>query len=765
MKNSLDRLTSRAKKIIQTFTDFGSEVPSSKMFSAIVKSGGMGKELVSSLSLKLKSGKKALFMEDLVRGAYYEALRLHQPYVGTEHLLLALLALVEPDCYDGARQRLEKISAFPKVISSKDNRESLGLLDLVATNLNLKVVSETNKSYIYRDSLEVLISTLLQKESPNPLIVGDSGVGKRSLVSLLASRMNTMDVPPSLLGYRIYEVDLLSLITSNLNKGNLDSTLASFFTEIMKLNRVIVCLKNFEGLFFTSGNSMTVPLIYNSFKAQLEDAGIRYIATCTSDVYSRLSVDNSPSLNNFSAITLMEPEEKITREILDSNARYLGAHHGVEFSSEILDYVYLCAEKEIPEERFPQKAVDLMDQAAAKVLLRKAKVPEKYKDLLEQSILLTEGLDRSLEVREYDQALSIRDMISGVEEEMLVSEKKMFRTKTYNVSKKDVDSALEDYGVDKNKDSEQDISSLTNLEDRVGRSVIGQGEAVSLVCKALLRARLGLRSKKRPFGNFLFLGPTGVGKTELAKVLSNEFYGESSLIRLDMSDFGEKHTVARLVGAPPGYVGYGEGGELTSKIERNPSSLVLFDEIEKAHPDVLNILLQIMEEGELVDAKGTTFDFSKSVVVLTSNLGTEIVHKPGIGFEAQFLNDSSLEKRLTANLKKILKPELLNRLDEVVIFKRLGKPEQHKILDLMLTEVKGNLASQRIKIRISSKVRDLLLEAGYSDEYGARALRRTVEREFLDKVAEVLLSNKKRPLSLSATVSGKKICIKVTKIV
>jgi len=261
----------------------------------------------------------------------------------------------------------------------------------------------------------------------------------------------------------------------------------------------------------------------------------------------------------------------------------------------------------------------------------------------------------------------------------------------------------------------------------------------------------------------LFLGPTGVGKTELARVLSDEFFGEDRLIRLDMSDFGEKHTVARLVGAPPGYVGYGEGGELTSKIKKSPDSLVLFDEIEKAHPDVLNILLQITEEGELVDAKGTTFDFSSAVVVLTSNVGTEIVHRPGIGFEPKFLSDTSLEKRLRSNLKKILKPELLNRMDEVVVFRRLDKQDQYKILDLMLSEVRENLKRQDISIRISRQVKDFLLEKGYSDEYGARALRRTVERELLDGIAEVLLRHSERPLRLSAVGGKSKIVIHVLK--
>ncbi|HDQ88530.1 MAG TPA: ATP-dependent Clp protease ATP-binding subunit, partial [candidate division WWE3 bacterium] len=546
-----------------------------------------------------------------------------------------------------------------------------------------------------------------------------------------------------------------------LNKGNIEQAISSFFGEVLKLNRVIIYLKNFESLFFATGTGIAVPLIYNSFKSQLEDSGIRYLATCSDEMYSRLDSDNPQSVEGFTVINVDEPSEEVTRKILETNSQYLKMFQRVHFTPSVLDYVYKRAKEEMPEGKFPQKGIDLMDQAGAKVLLKKATVPAEYKDLLEKSIALTQGLEERIEIREYEDAIKIRSMIAGVEAKMFVNEKEMFGGKIYKVTKKEVDSALEDYGVDVKGENEQDLTSLSNLEDRLSKRIIGQSEAVSLVSKALLRAKLGLRSKKRPLGNFLFLGPTGVGKTELAKALSLEFFGEDRLIRLDMSDFGEKHTVARLVGAPPGYVGYGEGGELTLKIEKNPSSLVLFDEIEKAHPDVLNILLQIMEEGELVDAKGTTYDFSFAVVILTSNLGTEIVHRPGIGFEAKIINEDSLEKRLRSNLKKILKPELLNRLDEVVVFKQLTKEDQHKILDLLLEEIRQNLLKQKITIRISEKVKQHLLDKGYSDEYGARALRRTVEREFLDKIAEVLLQNKKRPLKL--VVSLKKGSIFVQK--
>ena len=745
------------------FADRSSRIPSGDIFLKIEAETGMGKNLLKTLSLDEKSLAAKVDLGALVKGAYYEALRLKQPYVGTEHLLLALLKLNGASLYESAREKLSKLSIFPQIFAETTSNEDTKILDLFATNLNYAVAMDVDRKYIPRKEMDPLFSVLLQQDCANPLIVGDPGVGKRNLVKSLTKRINEMNVPASLLGYRVYEVDLLALITTNLNKGDMEIMLSSLYAELKKMNRVLIFLKNFEDLFLSTNAGIAIPLIYNSFKSSLNDLGIKYVATISTDVYSRLLAENPRALGGFSAIDMDEPPEGKSLQILNSTAKYLEEHHNVYYSPKIIDYVFEKASKRDMDVKFPQKGVTLLDQAGARVLLRKAQIPSEYRELLERSVLLTEDLDKSLEGSDYEGALKIRGLISNIEKKMSVKESKMFGTQRYRVIKKDVDQALEIFSEGLKEPLEQNTSSLRTLESRILYRIVGQDKAVNLISKALLRSQLGLRSKKRPLGNFLFLGPTGVGKTELARVLSDEFFGEDRLIRLDMSDFGEKHTVARLVGAPPGYVGYGEGGELTSKIKKSPDSLVLFDEIEKAHPDVLNILLQITEEGELVDAKGTTFDFSSAVVVLTSNVGTEIVHRPGIGFEPKFLSDTSLEKRLRSNLKKILKPELLNRMDEVVVFRRLDKQDQYKILDLMLSEVRENLKRQDISIRISRQVKDFLLEKGYSDEYGARALRRTVERELLDGIAEVLLRHSERPLRLSAVGGKSKVVIHVLK--
>jgi len=749
MKSPIGRLTLKAHRVIMDFADRDSQIPSNDIFLKIEAETGMGKNLLKTLSLDKESLLVKIDLGTLVKGAYYEAFRLKQPYVGTEHLLLALLKLNGVALYKAAQKKLSKLSIFPQIFMETTSNEDHKILDLFATNLNYAIAMDAGRRYIQRKEINALFSILLQRDCANPLIVGDSGVGKRTLVRSLVKRVNEMDVPAGLLGYRVYEVDLLALITTNLNKGDMEIMLSSLYAELKKMDRVLIVLKNFEDLFFSTNAGIAIPLIYNSFRSSLNDLGIKYVATISEDVYSHLLEENPRVLGGFSIIDMDEPAEDKSLQILNATAEYLEKHHNVYYSPEIVGYVLKKVSKRSMDVKFPQKGVTLLDQAGACVLLRKAQVPSEYKELLEKSILLTEDLDKSLEGSDYEGALKIRNLISSIEKKMSLKESKMFGARRYRVTKKDVDQALEVFSDSTKEPLVQNTNSLKTLELRVLSRIVGQDKAVNLVSKALLRAQLGLRSKKRPLGNFLFLGPTGVGKTELAKVLSDEFFGEDRLIRLDMSDFGEKHTVARLVGAPPGYVGYGEGGELTSKIKKNPDSLVLFDEIEKAHPDVLNILLQITEEGELMDAKGAAFDFSSAVVVLTSNLGTEIVHRAGIGFESKFLNDTSLEKRLRSNLKRILKPELLNRMDEVVVFKRLNKQDQCRILDLMLNEVRENLRQQDISLRISQSTKEFLLGQGYSDAEGARALRRTVERELLDRIAEILLRQSERPLKLS----------------
>jgi len=748
----LDKLTNKAASVLKTLPKGKKRIEIPFILNAITLEDGLGKLLLQSINISALK-KKTISIEGLLKESYYQALKFEHPYVGTEHLLLSLLKLSKSAEYKKVQTELLKYNIFSPAIKTFDNNKNTPIISQFGENLTYKVIQELDKPLVERDVYKSLLSHLLLKDSCGVILVGEEGVGRSTLIELLARKTSSFDVPVPLVGYKIVELDILSFMTSNLNKGGLDIGILSLLEELRIIGKVILVLKNFDNLFVSTAAGLSISMAYSVFKSSLENAQIKMIAKLSNSLYEKIIVENDTIFNSFSVVEVLEPTEKETLSILDSATYMLSDYHGVDIPKDIISYTYKRSKEELPELFFPKKAITLLDIACADVVSKKNKVPERYKTLVNKSFDTVSAMDLFLEKGGFDQALGKKAELKKIENSLgSMEESIFFNKKKLGLVKSDIDSVLEKVSSKKTLNPEFNVSKLSNLKDKIAKNIIGQEEAVTKVVKALIRARLGLRTKKRPLGNFLFLGPTGVGKTELAKVLSTSFFGLSNLIRLDMSDFAEKHNVARLVGAPPGYVGYGEGGELTSKISSTPNSVVLFDEIEKAHPDVLNILLQILEEGELKDAKGQTFDFSQSVVILTSNAGTEILHKEGIGFELSDIPSTQIEDRLRSNLKKILKPELLNRFDDIIIFKQLTKPDQLQILDLLIKEVKKALVAQNISVTIPTSVRDLILKKGYSKEFGARALRRTLESELLDKIAEYLLEIKERPLKVSMRV-------------
>jgi len=370
---------------------------------------------------------------------------------------------------------------------------------------------------------------------------------------------------------------------------------------------------------------------------QLKEYGVKIITVMNTPIYEKVVAENEHVLDGFSTLSLEEPEDDIVKKIVKEKLKELKEFHNIKVEEDVWEYA-LGKAKEIKNEKFPKKVVDLLDQSFTKILLKNSKVPAKYKNLIKKKNLVWEEFNALIEESNFNEALKLKTKFDKLNLKLDEAYREFNSAKNLTLTTEEIDDVLEEMGNIRIGAKNQDFSHLSKLSETLKKLIIGQDMAVENVVKALIKSRLGLRNSKRPLGNFLFLGPTGVGKTEFAKALASEFYGSNSLIRLDMSDFAEKHNVARLVGAPPGYIGYGEGGELTEKIEKNPSSVVLFDEIEKAHPDVLNILLQIMEEGELTDAKGITYDFSKAVIILTSNLGTEFFHKNQIGLKPNWIN-------------------------------------------------------------------------------------------------------------------------------
>lgn len=761
----LNRLTQRAKSVLTSLPK-KKRISVANIVTSIKIAKGMGSYIIQNLrTLNASSGIKTVDPKDLIKEAYYQAIKFDHSYVGTEHILLALLKITKSHDFNRVKTELTKLNIFPNTLISIERGKKFPILDTFGVSITSQVLRSLDQKIINRDVYSSLVSTLLLKDSPNVLLVGEPGVGKKSLIELLAKNILSLNIPASLAGYQVIEFDLLSFMSSVFAKSGFDLGINSLVDELKSYGRVILTIKNFDNLFYATSAGLAVPMFYSMFVSNLQEAKVRIVACMSNSLYEKVTGDNDHIFNGFTVIEVDEPSRRDSVSMLRASADNFENFHGIKISQEVINYVYeQVLDVDSISLKMPEKGIVLLDHSCTELLIRKNRIPQNYRKLIDTSFDMLVDLDADISMGKYKEALKRREKIRSLEKKLENKEEKMFmRDKILVLTKRDVDRAVKSITNQPLTSEKVNLKTLSSLSEKIKKRIIGQEKAVDAVARCLVRAKLGLRSKKRPMGNMLFLGPTGVGKTELAKVLSDEFYGSNSLIRLDMSDFAEKHNVARLVGAPPGYVGYGEGGELTTKIEATPESVVLFDEIEKAHPDVLNILLQIMEEGELTDAKGQTYDFSKSVVILTSNLGTEILHNAGIGFENSEISDIKVEKSLMNNLKKILKAELLNRFDEIIVFARLKEKDQYRVLELLINDVKKSLLSQNIKLSVNEKVKEFLLKKGYSQEYGARALRRTLERELLDKIAEYLLKDKHRPLALITAVVEDSIEITVSK--
>ena len=749
----LEKLTDRAKEaLLDASGDKRGSATVKKVIGSIMESGGLGTFLLqNNPELKVK-GNTRVDLAELVEKAFFISASLQHLYVGTEHLLIALLELASSPDSEPLKKQIAKVNSFPNLSGLKEFDPGIPVIEAFGVNLNRKLSMHKRHTYVGRNELDQIIRVLLKKENANALIVGEVGVGKEALIELLVHKINSYEVPRVLVDYQVIEFDVMAFIASISTREGIEGGITAFLEDLDKVGNVILYIKDFQSLFIGTSAGYAVPLAFSLLRSYLNAAGISIIGVVEGEFFERVLSDAPQILNGFETVEISEPEQKLSKEILRSKVHEFSRFHNIKISNKVLDYT-LEVSKKIEDRNFPEKSVTLLDYACAALLLKKDKVSDPHKEAIELRSELLADLDGHLATGEFKQAAKVRNRLKTLNKKLASYSRAQASGGPFVLTTVEIDEALIELGYGA-KTEKLGIEGLSTVGDEVKMKIVGQDEAVDAVAKALIRARLGLRTKKRPLGNFLFLGPTGVGKTELTKVLSDKIFGDGGLIRLDMSDFSEKHTVARLVGSPPGYVGYGEGGELTSRIESKPDSVVLFDEIEKAHPDVLNILLQITDEGELSDARGNRFDFSRAIVILTSNLGTDLVYKKDIGFTTLGKTDAAIESRLKNNLKKIMKPELLNRFDEVIVFRKLSKLDQKKILNLMLAEVKGVLKKQKVSLKVPAAVKNELLAKGYTEEYGARALRRTIETEILDRVAEILLETDKRPLKLSASFAN-----------
>ena len=637
--------------------------------------------------------------------------------------------------------------------SQKAKRKAKGKknLDTYGSNLTMEAKDGRIDRIIGRNlEMDRVVQILNRRNKNNPVLIGESGVGKTAIAEGLAVRINERQVPAKLFDTEIYLLDMTAIVAGTQFRGQFESRMKAIIKEAEDLGNVVLVideLHNIMGAGEVHGGVMNAA---NILKPALARGGIQIVGATTLDEYRKHIEKDAALERRFQPVLVEEPTVEDSVEILMGIKSYYEDYHKVIISEEIVRKAVSLSERYITDRYLPDKAIDVLDEAGSRANLKNKGIVE-----LQHLNNVLSGLHEKMEdaavTKDYEKAAELKAEECKLEEKI----------KTMEEETSDVEITIDDIGyvieawtkIPVRSVTENEAEKLMLLEERLHKRVVGQNDAVESVSRAIRRNRLGFKKRKKP-SSFIFVGPTGVGKTELVKSLSSELFGsEEALIRLDMSEYMEKHTVSKLIGAPPGYVGYDQGGQLTERIRRKPYSVILLDEIEKAHGDVFNMLLQILEDGRLTDSQGRTVNFENTVIIMTSNAGTGL-KSAGIGFEKR--GDRAEEEKVNEALRKIFRPEFLNRIDEIIVFSKLTEQELKKILELMLSEVEMEIREKGIELEVSQSVRDSLIEKGYNDKYGARPLRRAVQKYIEDELAENYLRGKleKRPRLLMDMKDG-----------
>ena len=697
-----------------------------------------------------------------------EARYLGHNYIGTEHLLLGLLREGEGIAsgvldslgitIDRARAEVERIlSQAPPKSKAARSVSRTPVLDQLGTNLTESARSGKLDPVIGRTKeIERVIQILSRRTKNNPALIGEPGVGKTAIVEGLAHRIVAGDVPETLEGKRIVALDIGAVVAGTKYRGEFEERLRKIIDEIKTAGNCVLFIDEFHTLVGAGAAEGAVDAA-NLLKPALARGELQCIGATTLDDY-RKHVERDAALERrFQPVLVEEPSVDEALEILNGIKERYEEHHHLAISDEALNSAVTLASRYIPDRFLPDKAIDLIDEAASRVRIRHRTIPMTLKDARRLEDSVHRDKDAALATQQYDYAAELRQRELQIEGKIKEMEAEWQAEQEQNkpvVTTEDIAEVVSMWmGIPVVQLAEDETTRLLEMEDVLHQRIIGQDEAVSTVARAVRRARAGLKDPSRPIGNFIFLGPTGVGKTELVRALAEFMFGsEETLIRLDMSEFMEKFAVSRLVGAPPGYVGYEEGGQLTEAVRRKSYCCILLDEIEKAHPDVFNILLQIFDDGHLTDAKGRRVDFRNSIIVMTSNIGAELIRKGStLGFAVssdEMKNRQQdyerMKEKLLGELKKTFRPEFLNRVDGVIVFHPLNKEHIRRIVDLMLAIITERLAEKEIKLEVTDAAKDLLGEQGYDEVFGARPLRRAIQDMVEDKLSEGLLSGKFR---------------------
>ena len=742
----------------------------------VVRIVGSGEEVTSGQIPFTPRAKKVLEL------ALREALSLGHNYIGTEHILLGLVRenegvaariLLDFDA-DSEKIRNEVIrmlsgpggrrqgsgsssgSQGQSAAQQGEGKKSSKLLDQFGRNLTKLAAEGKLDPVVGRETeIERIMQILSRRTKNNPVLIGEPGVGKTAVVEGLAQRITNADVPELLKGKQIYTLDLAALVAGSKYRGEFEERLKKVMKEITQRGDIILFIDELHNLVGAGAAEGAIDAA-SILKPALARGELQTIGATTLDEYRKYLERDSALERRFQQIRVEPPSIEETVQILEGLRDRYEQHHKVEITDEALQAASELADRYIADRQLPDKAIDLIDEAASRMRIKSMTSPPVYRELEEDIERTRREKETAIEDQEFEKAASLRD------DERKLSEKKKELEEQWRagegesprpaIGEEEIADIVSMWtGIPVFKLTEAETAKLMRMEEELHKRVIGQHAAVEVVSKAIRRSRAGLKDPKRPTGSFIFLGPSGVGKTELARTLAEFLFGdEDAMVRIDMSEYMEKHAVSRLVGSPPGYIGYDEGGQLTEAVRRKPYCVLLLDEIEKGHPDVFNILLQILEDGRLTDSQGRTVDFRHAIVIMTSNIGAqEIARNTPLGFavsdDETGISYEDMKTRITGELKKVFRPEFLNRIDDVIVFHKLQKDEIKTIVELLLLRIRSQMAERELQLELSEGAKDFLVDKGWDPAMGARPLRRAIQRYIEDPLADFVLRSELPP--------------------